>query len=313
MPLFSHFYTLWLFTKSDFKTVIFPTTAFAIFNTFSGGFTENDNDSKDGQRLHFASRILIAVIWTWLHLLMENIANQRLPHAILEDRLNKPWRPICSGRVNEEGARHLLLVTITLSCGLSFALDILGPSVALVVFTYMYNDLGGADDSILRNVLNACGLLSFGAGATAICGGSGFRAAPLTSLAYGWFMVVAATITTTVSVQDLEDCEGDRARGRQTLPLVLGDEPTRYILSALIIAWTTICPIFWNVSTLAYIPPLLFGLGLILNLLRRRHLSADKVSWRLWCVWMMVLYSLPCLQGDLRSWSFSSLNALLQY
>lgn len=215
--------------------------------------------------------------------------------------------------MNEEEARRLLLVVMTLSCGLSFGLNILGPSVALVVFTYMYNDLGGADDTILRNILNACGLLSFGAGATAICGGSGFRAAPLTPLAYGWFVVVAAVITTTVSVQDLEDCEGDRARGRKTMPLILGDEPTRYILSALIIAWTTLCPIFWNVTPLACIPSLLFGVGLVLNLLRRRHLSADKVSWRLWCVWMMVLYSLPCLQGDLRTWLFNSINPLLGY
>jgi 4-hydroxybenzoate polyprenyltransferase len=229
---------------------------------------------------------------------MENIANQRLPHSIVEDRLNKPWRPICSGRVDSEGGRRLLLGVLILSCGLSFLLGVLGPSVALVVFTYMYNDLGGANSSILRNVLNACGLLAFGAGATAICGGRGLGAAPLTSLAHNWFWVIATAISTTVSVQDLEDYKGDLATGRKTLPLILGDVPTRYVLSILIVGWSTACPLFWNVTPMAYIPPVTLGLGLAFNLLGRRHLNADKMSWKMWCIWIMALYSLPCLRGD---------------
>nr|WBQ21657.1 amorphane sesquiterpene synthase [Talaromyces sp.] len=296
--LFSCFHILWLFSKSDFKTVIFPTAAFAVFNTLAGDFTENYTQSTDNKRLPFAGRMLISVAWTWLHLLMENIANQRLPHSIVEDRLNKPWRPICSGRMDSEGGRQLLLTVLILSCGLSFFLGVLGPSVALVVFTYMYNDLGGANSSILRNILNACGLLSFGAGATAICGGSGLGAAPLTSLAYNWLWVIATVISTTVSVQDLEDYKGDLATGRKTLPLILGDTPTRYLLSILIVGWSTACPLFWSVTPMAYIPPVTLGLGLAFNLLGRRNLDSDKMSWKMWCVWIMALYSLPCLRGD---------------
>jgi len=106
------------------------------------------------------SRLPHAFLWFWLHALQFGLANQSLPHAITEDAINHPYRPIPTGRVSVQTARTLRWAMIPLCFLLSAAY---GPRTMLASFLgalYMlaYNEGGGARCHwLVRNVQNAAG------------------------------------------------------------------------------------------------------------------------------------------------------------
>lgn len=91
-----HLYSLWLFTCSDLKTIVGPKTAFGILNSLCA--SAYGLPSKPAAVI--LSRLPLVFLWTWINLLPFSIDNQRRPKAIEEDRINKPWRPMPSGRVS---------------------------------------------------------------------------------------------------------------------------------------------------------------------------------------------------------------------
>lgn len=287
--LFYHLYTIWLFTRSDLKTVVFPQIAFAIFNTFSGRILSASTTSNTSD---ISSRVIWGIVWIWINLLFEVIANQRLSESITEDAINKPWRPMPSRRLDSDETRRLLIAVVTCAFLISWLLDVTTPSIGLMALTWLYNDLGGASEHyFLRNLLNAFGLLCFGTGATLILGGQAND--HLTHHGRQWFGIIGAVITTTVHVQDLPDMEGDAARGRKTVPLVWGEGAARYSAAGMIFVWSLLCPIYWNLRLSICSLPGLFGLGLAISIVRHNSVAADKVAWKLWCLWMIVLFALP--------------------
>ncbi|KAL9021713.1 MAG: hypothetical protein Q9185_001077 [Variospora sp. 1 TL-2023] len=242
------------------------------------------------------TRLPSAALWTWSTLLMENIANQSLPQHILEDRLNKPWRPIPAQRISPRLSRCLLLYLVVPLTGLlSWSLGVLREFTALAVFTWMYNDLGGSSEGWhVRNALNAVALCTFFAGATAIALGGGGGEERLTEQqTWRWVVVVGVVIATTVQVQDLGDMEGDAAAGRRTMPLVFGEEMTRRGTAVLVGAWSVVCAGIWGVDGMGYVMPVGVGWFLAVRVVRCRGVAADRLSWKLWCGWMMVLFTLP--------------------
>ena len=137
----SLFRILWLFTWSDLKTMVIPSTTFAI----STSMVEVISHSEAHIQLHVYTllrRILSILLWAWLNCLAFNINNQKSPAAIQEDSLNKPWRPIPSHRLDKA---HVTLmsgasypVAVLASCCLKGGLT---QSLLLALFGYMYNDL----------------------------------------------------------------------------------------------------------------------------------------------------------------------------
>ena len=301
-----HLYTIWLFTRSDLKTVVFPQILFALFNTLSGQVLSTSTTSGMSGILF---RVVLGVVWIWVNLLFEVIANQRISTSITEDAINKPWRPIPSKRLDSDQARQLLFVVVPCAFLVSWLLDVTTLSTSLMALTWLYNDLGGADEHYLvRNLLNAFGLLSFGTGATFILGGQSDNR--LTSRGQQWFFMIGAIITTTVHVQDLPDMQGDIARNRKTVPLVWGERTARFSAAGMILAWSLVCPIFWN----ARLPTCslfgLLGLGLATWIVRSRGVTADKLAWKFWCLWMIVLFAVP-LCADSAASLLSNVGAML--
>lgn len=84
------------------------------------------------------------LIRIWLHLLVENISNQRLPGSVMEDSINKPWRPIPSGRLTSKEAESLLRLCVLLAMGVSVFLHAFQANTALITFVWIHNDLGGS-------------------------------------------------------------------------------------------------------------------------------------------------------------------------
>ncbi|KAG1844924.1 hypothetical protein DFJ58DRAFT_801613 [Suillus subalutaceus] len=73
-----HFETAWLFTRSDFKTTIFPVMIFATVVS----------------PRHSPLGLSCALCWLWFHLFQFNASNQS--YSADEDVLNKPWRPVAA-------------------------------------------------------------------------------------------------------------------------------------------------------------------------------------------------------------------------
>lgn len=273
---------------NDLKSIVAPETAFGIFSALSVNLTTNSSP----QLWTVLSRLPHVILWNWLNVLLFDIANQRLPNSIVEDRVNKPWRPIPMGRLNEVEARRLLLAVLPIVFFATLWLGGVIETVALMVLTWMYNDLGAADEVyIVRNIVNGLGFMAYSAGSTVVAAGDH----TLTPKGYIWLCIVGLIIFSTLSMQDLPDVEGDAVRGRMTAPLVHGDAVARYTIALPIFFWSVYCPYFFEANLLGYSSSIAVGGYLSFRILYNRGVAGDKVSWKLWCVWTMVLYALPVM------------------
>lgn len=120
--------------------------------------------------------LLHAVCWVWLHLLQADISNQACsPH---EDAVNKPYRPLPSGRITLKNALRLrwLLIPVCWVVSAVYGLQVLRVSILFTGLILVYNEGHAAGRWFTRNVMNAGGISCFEAGATLITGAcSAFR------------------------------------------------------------------------------------------------------------------------------------------
>lgn len=284
-----HLKTLWLFTRSDLKSMIYPNVVFGLASTMSGPPLTLTQSPRLSDTI---VNIPHVVFWLWINLLLFNIANQRLPSSIVEDRLNKPWRPLPSGRISPVHTRNLLLFVVPFTILMS-SLFLGAPTetLLLISLTWIYNDLGGGDENfILRNTVNAVGMSIYGSGAIVVACGSECKVA---RAGYEWIALIGLIVLTTLQVQDMSDQEGDLARGRKTMPLVIGDKLTRWTIGVGVMGWSMGAPFFWKAQVEAYVPCLILGGSLSLRTLLLRSVEADERTWKLWCLWMISLYLLP--------------------
>ncbi|KAI0112260.1 UbiA prenyltransferase family-domain-containing protein [Nemania sp. FL0031] len=288
-------FTLYLFTASDFISVLFPQTLFAIFSVLSNKFTVSHSQLEPQISIYY--RILCAASWIWLQLLVLDLANQRLPDSVSEDKVNKPWRPITSGRITVEGTRQLLIASIAITFAVSHYMGATLEALLLFTLNWMYNDLGLANSNwFMRNVMNALGITSIGAGATRVaCGDLVFKVAP----AARWWLLCAGMLATTIHAQDLYDQEGDAVRGRSTVPLVCGDKIARWSVSAGVLFWSVMFPTCLNLHLrehwVGYAGPALLGMWFTVRVLTLGGASEDKRTFKVWALWTICIYSLPLL------------------
>lgn len=239
-------------------------------------------------------RLPMVALWNWLNLLVFDLANQRLPNSIIEDRINKAWRPIPQNRLTPLEARHLLLFVIPFNFAIFyFFLGSVRDSAGLTILGWMYNDLSGADEHyIIRNLINAGGFIFHASGATLVAAGSDVQ---LTHQGEIWVGIIGAIIFSTLQTQDLQDMEGDAERGRGTLPLMHGETVGRWSVAIPVTVWSIFGPWFWGLDILGYLPTVLVGGILAFRVLSLRTLEADKGTWRIWCFWIILVYLLPLM------------------
>ena len=234
------------------------------------------------------------VLWIWLHLLIEDISNQRQRESISEDAVNKPWRPITSGRISTLEARSVLQALVPSTLILSLLLGSFTPSVTLMTFIWLYNDLDGGDAGPWqRNAINAVALACFGRGASEVLIAE-MPTGPDDAVINRWHIMMAAVVATTIQAQDLPDIAGDRVRGRKTMPLLYGEMWTRGSLAIFIPVWSVVCPYFWGMtSPKSWIAPLSIGSLMTVCTLFARKQPTDEMVWKLWCLWITIIYALP--------------------
>jgi 4-hydroxybenzoate polyprenyltransferase len=305
-------YNLYIMTKDDTPTFVIPETIFglAAATTASLFIVADQTDGIPAMRrlnwTSFALVFLRTLSFNWLNLFIFDLSNQRISSA--EDKLNKPWRPIPSGRMTESRMRHWLLIAIPVVFGYTHVYLHAGTETALLfVHNWMYNDLGGGDGNwLLRNGILASGFSVYNLGsmkiaasyASVLVGDVQFKSDAVvetSSLGYAWVAIISGVIFTTMHVQDLKDLEGDRARGRRTAPIIYGHRRTGWTIAVPVLVWTVVGLWFWNAPLWICFGVVVLGSTVAWRCVTMEGPIADRRTWHLWCVWTVVLYLLPPL------------------
>jgi len=268
------FLTMFYFTKSDIKTTVIPVTVFA---AFAAPFESNLS-------------LLHASIWTWLHLLQFDISNQII--GVEEDKLNKPDRPIASGRISLEDAWILrwALVPICVAYSAFYSIPVALTSLAIAVLSFCYNEVGVHKGHwVGRNSIVAVGFGLYELGASLVAGQN------KDTIDKAGIIAVLTTIgilATTYHVQDFKDFEGDRAIGRKTFPIVMPGVARQQVLAAITL-WSLAVSYLWGLDSI--LTTIVCGLGLYVGLrfMTMKNMIEDQHSFYWYNVWLTTVNCLP--------------------
>ncbi|KAI0380761.1 UbiA prenyltransferase family-domain-containing protein [Hypomontagnella monticulosa] len=288
-----YFRIIWLFTYSDMKTIVFPQSIFGVTTAYAACLLHQPTTTYETSSF-FLNRYPLALFWTWSNLLPFNIFNQLSQDAIDEDRLNKPWRPLPSGRIDRERTIPLMLGHYVFAVIVSCSIGGIRQSLFLILLGIWYNAGDGADKNfVVRNIINAAGMLSFASGAMEVALGEPLV---ITKVSTQWMAILASVIFFTVQTQDLYDTEGDSYRNRNTMPLVMGDSFTRWWTAVLVFIFSVVGPAYWSLRWYGFVLPLFLGTIISMRTLSLRTPEADKRTFQIWNAWMVSIYSLPLLR-----------------
>lgn len=250
------------------------------------------SSSLDRSSFEIVSRIPLIILWNWLNLLPFSIENQRHPCSIQEDKLNKPWRPIVAGRLSPEDAKIWTRTFYVISISIGLSMGLVTESLLMIPLGWIYNCGGGAFRSpFIRSFSHMMGYWVFFHGSHIIALGSSQTSTTTQTLA--WTVFVSFVLGATVTAADLPDVEGDAAIGRRTIPIVFGDQLARMSLALTVIVLSIISCIWWQTRLVGW-----GFVGMLASKVARRTLllrstEEDKMTQKMWYLWMMALYVLP--------------------
>ncbi|MCO8245938.1 MULTISPECIES: geranylgeranylglycerol-phosphate geranylgeranyltransferase [unclassified Haladaptatus] len=220
--------------------------------TFIGAFVAGGvfTDSQPVQ-------VVAAVVATWLATGAGNAINDYFDRDI--DRINAPDRPIPRGAVSPKGT---LLFSIVLFVGAVaaalllpvFAIAIAALNlVALVAYTKLFKGLPGVGNAVVAYL----GGSTFLFGSAAVAADAGSTAIPVDGIrtAAILFLLAALSTFTREIIKDVEDMDGDREEGLNTLPLAIGARPATIFGTILLVVAVLASPLpyLWGVFGLPYL------------------------------------------------------------
>jgi 4-hydroxybenzoate polyprenyltransferase len=150
------------------------------------------------------------------------VANQI--NGLEEDLLNKPYRPLAAGIVSLQGVQIRWLTSMMIYTALGWQFGVLEWVLLWQAVTVLHNFWGWSRHWFTKNLSMALGIIAQLACAWQLI-------APTPPAAWRWILLMSVVIFSLVALQDLRDIVGDRAIGRRTLPLVLGETRTRGLLA----------------------------------------------------------------------------------
>lgn len=267
-----HVETAWLFTRSDFKTSIFPVMVFAIAVS----------------PRHNPLALFCALCWLWFHLFQFNASNQS--YSANEDILNKPWRPVPSGRIGVKDSRALRWGLMIFCLGFSslFSLNVVMTSGIYTVLLVMHDDFHLSHNPIFKNLFNTGGYVAFELGTSLILS----RESSLDGMSIKALSCSALVILLTIHAQDFADVNGDRRSGRRTLPIIAPEASRIYMLCALPLFSFALAS-FWSLGPLSSVLFVSMGSWVGLRYFLFRDEIRDQSNYRLYNIWFMGVHLLP--------------------
>nr|WBQ21662.1 (-)-epi-alpha-bisabolol synthase [Myrothecium sp.] len=277
----------WAFTENDVLTFVVPNATFGILGALASSYLA---DGPTPSMLDILMRVPLVVAYNWYNVFTVDVSNQRLPQAVQEDEINKPWRPIPMKMITSEQARKVMLIAVPIVLWLNDLQGVLFEGLVIHVLAWLNNDMGGGDDAVSRNAILAVAYTMFNGGSFKIALGD---SAVVNTRGQYWTYLISAVISTTIQIQDLKDQEGDRMRDRKTMPLVYGDQACRVSIATFVLLWSGVCVLFWGPLSLSAVMPVVVGALVAWRVMFKRTPKEDCTSWKIWCFWTMTLYFLP--------------------
>ncbi|KAI5886105.1 uncharacterized protein SCHCODRAFT_02643238 [Schizophyllum commune H4-8] len=264
-------YTLYLFSESNIIGVLLPSLAMAyalVGVSDVGAFLEG-------------------FVWLELHLLAFEIMNQVT--GIEEDKLEKPHRPIPSGRISPSSARALYACVVACALLMSARHGITWVTAVYAVAITVYNEGGLARFWYFKSGLASLGYACFISG-PAVCFSQGRPLPPQAIIALTQLGLI---FFTTGHAQDFRDRDGDSLIGRRTLALILPQAFARWTLSASILAWALALCYYW--APPALFSAVVYGLAgaTAVSFLTDYSQEADQRSYDLYNLWLVSCNVLP--------------------
>jgi geranylgeranylglycerol-phosphate geranylgeranyltransferase len=161
------------------------------------------------------------------------------------DSINRPERPIPSGRVKLKEAFYFSYLLFALGTLLAFSINTVCGAIALfnsILLIIYAKTLKGTP--FLGNL--SIGYLT---GSTFLFGASVFGPGGLKTL-FVLFLLAALAITAREIIKDIEDMEGDRAEGADTLPLRIGAKKASYLAALIGLLAVSLSPLPYLMSVL---------------------------------------------------------------
>jgi len=223
--------------------------------------------------------VLIACIVVFVVTGFGNSINDYFDYKI--DKINKPERPIPSGKISRKTAGYYSLAlavagNILTILILSFIPQLIVLISTLLMFYYAY--------SLKKKLLIGNIIISFLTGFSFVFGGV-VVGITVVSIYLGFY----AFLTTMMReiVKDMEDVEGDKEEGANTLPIAYGMKTSSILAAAFMILASTTSPLLYimGILTIWYLPILFIAILIFLSsaisILRDRSSeNARKISKR---------------------------------
>lgn len=171
-PAAYHMKTLYLFTRSDIKTIVLPNVRPMAVARSSRLFSLQLCIAIALNRQTSPVQALKTLLWIWLLLLTFCVSNQASARSVIEDRINKSWRPIPSSRITIQQAGLLRWFLVFLSLSVSALHGNLTAAAIILAAEVAYNDLGLSDWWFTKSLVNAVGYMGFQYGAVTIISGT---------------------------------------------------------------------------------------------------------------------------------------------
>lgn len=232
----------------------------------------------------FNMPIILAMLAVFFETAAGNVINDYFDYNI--DLVNKPERPIPSGRISLKNGRNYayLLFALGTVCGfmISFITNnwipfmiVLLADVVLYLYAYKLKST-----PLLGNLA-----VGFMTGFGFVFGGFTLNNPNIiiTSIYLGFFAFVMTTARELV--KDIEDVEGDKLEGARTLPILYGERTTAILAAILIIIDCALCPLLYHINifgiyylAIIAIAVILFLYSAVLILKNQERATAKKVS-----------------------------------
>ena len=285
-----HLHTIYLFSCNNIQDTIIPGL---LFGSLNASVAPRLSMGPARSLTDILQSIPAMLLWGWSHLLFFNISNQRHECAITEDRLNKPWRPLATNRVSPGQASWALCLMCPVIMIIWLSLGGLAPGCIIVALTLLYNDCGGASNPWVKNLLNGPAIVSFHVGPLEVATGRSIFPAAGNGEATAWLLILAAAVATTSHAQDFRDVDGDKAAGRETLLISIGDLNARMLAAFGIAGWTLVACRFWGVGWAGGSLVVIAGVVVAGNMFWDKTRAGDALTWKIFPFWMLGLFLLP--------------------
>jgi geranylgeranylglycerol-phosphate geranylgeranyltransferase len=207
------------------------------------------------------------------------------------DAINQPDRPIPRGAVTPRTALGFSAALFAVAVGLTLLLPVAAIAIAvvnllaLIAYTEVFKGLPGLGNA----------LVAYLTGSTFLYGGAAVGG-DLTTVLILFVLAAAATMAREV-VKDVEDIEGDREEGLNTLPIAVGERNALAVAAAFVAFAALVSPVPYLLGTFgtAYLVGLVPAVaGLVVGIYRS---GSDPTAGQAWLKGAMFLAAAAFIVG----------------